>query len=378
MDSQNWQRQLRGYADPLLKITLAVLFSLFVFEVTKDLLAPDLTLWQSHAITIIFGTVLAVAASYFFLCKQSVLYQQILEENENYKKSEEELRRNKEWFRSLTEHGSDLITVLDPKGTILYDSPSIERILGYRPIDRQGKSGFDLVHPEDIPGAKSIIARAFQKLGSTHTIEMRVRGQDGRWHVLEATGKTMLDQHGKPCGVINSRDITERKQLEQERERLTRDRLLLLESTGEGIYGVDLEGYCTFINRSGAMMFGYAPQELAGKHIHELVHHTQPDGSQCPGTECNVYAAYRSGRSCRIDHEVFCRKDGTTFPSEYSSHPIIENGVIKGAVAAFRDITERKQLERQARQMSRLAALGQLIGGIAHEMKNPLFILTGR
>ena len=194
---------------------LTVFLGLLVFELAQDFLWPDLPRWASHTIEVIYAAVLAGVVGYFALRMHTVLYERVLEENEKYRRSEAELRRDKEWFRSLSEHSSDLITVIDPKGTILYDSPSIERILGYRQIDRQGKSGFDLVHPEDIPGAKSIIERAFQKLGSTHTIEMRVRGRDGRWHVFESTGKAVLDRNGKLCGVINSRDITERKQAEE-------------------------------------------------------------------------------------------------------------------------------------------------------------------
>lgn len=213
MDNRNWLRQLRGFAKPLTKVTLAVFLGLLVFELAQDLLWPGLPKWQSHTVEVVYAAVLAGTVGYFALRMHNVLYQQVLEENEKYRNSEAEMLRNKEWFRALTEHSTDLITVIDRNGTILYDSPSMERILGYRPIDRLGKSGFDLVHPEDIPGARSIIERAFQKLGSIHTAEMRVRGLDGRWHVFESIGKAILDHEGKLCGVINSRDITERKRI---------------------------------------------------------------------------------------------------------------------------------------------------------------------
>ena len=378
MDTQDWQEQLRGFAKPLAKVMLTVFLGMLMFELVQSLLWPDQSPWQSHAAEVIYAATLASVVGYFALRMHAVLYQQVLDENEKYRKSETELRRTKEWFRSLTEHGSDLITVIDPQGAILYDSPSIERILGYRPIDRQGKSGFDLVHPEDIPGARSIIEHAFQKLGSTHTVAMRVHGLDGRWHVLEATGKAILDHDGKLRGIINSRDITERKQIEEALRKSGHQYQLLLNSTGEGIYGVDVDGICTFVNHSAAQMFGRTREEILGKHIHELTHHTRPDGSRYPASECRMYTAYTSGQGCHSDDEVFWRRDGTSFQVQYSSFPIIENGVVLGAVAVFMDITERKQLELKARQLSRLAALGQLIGGIAHELKNPLFILTGR
>ncbi len=249
LNIQDWQKQFRGYARPLAKVVLTVFLGMLVFELVQNLLWPDQSLWQSHAAEVIYAATLASVVGYFALRMHAGLHQQVLEENEKYKKSEEELRRNKEWFRSLIEHGSDLITVIDPKGTILYDSPSIERILGYRPIDRQGKSGLDLVHPEDIPRAQNTISLAFQKLGSTHTVEMRMRGQDGRWHVFESTGKVILDHDGKLRGVINSRDITERKQMTEALRQAEKQYRMLLSSTAEGIYGIDTEGRCTFINK---------------------------------------------------------------------------------------------------------------------------------
>ena len=118
---------------------------------------------------------------------------------------------------------------------------------------------------------------------------------------------------------------------------------LLLASTGEGIYGVDLDGACVFINEAGARMIGYEPQELLGLNMHELTHHSRADGGHYPEAECPIFNAFRQGLPCRIDSEVFWRRDGTAFPVEYSSHPIVEDGQVRGAVITFVDITERKR-----------------------------------
>jgi PAS domain S-box-containing protein len=378
LNIQDWQKQFRGYARPLAKVVLTVFLGMLVFELVQNLLWPDQSLWQSHAAEVIYAATLASVVGYFALRMHAVLHQQVLEENEKYKKSEEELRRNKEWFRSLIEHGSDLITVIDPKGTILYDSPSIERILGYRPIDRQGKSGLDLVHPEDIPRAQNTISLAFQKLGSTHTVEMRMRGQDGRWHVFESTGKVILDHDGKLRGVINSRDITERKQMTETLLQAEKLYLMLLSSTAEGIYGIDTEGRCTFINKAAAAMVGHEPEDCSGKNMHLLIHHSRRDGSPYPVEECPIFNAFKTGRGSRVEEDVLWRRDGTSFDAAYSAFPIVEEGVIHGAVITFSEITERKQMQaKQLARLARLATLGQLIGGIVHELKNPLFILTG-
>lgn len=118
---------------------------------------------------------------------------------------------------------------------------------------------------------------------------------------------------------------------------------LLLASTGEGIYGVDLDGRCVFINPAGAEMIGYAPEELIGQNMHEITHHSRPDGSPYPECECPIFNAFRQGLPCRIDSELFWRRDGGSFPVEYSSHPIMDGGQVRGAVVTFVDITERRR-----------------------------------
>ena len=118
---------------------------------------------------------------------------------------------------------------------------------------------------------------------------------------------------------------------------------LMLASTGEGIYGVDLDGLCVFINPAGARLIGYEPAELLGRNMHELTHHARADGSPYPEAECPIFNAFRQGLPCRIDSEVFWRRDGSAFAVEYSSHPILNGAQVLGAVVTFVDITERKR-----------------------------------
>ena len=127
----------------------------------------------------------------------------------------------------------------------------------------------------------------------------------------------------------------------------------LLDSTDEGIYGVDCEGRCTYVNRAGAAMLGYTPYEIMGKNIHALTHYRYPDGTDYPVEKCAIYAVLHGGPACRRDDEVFWRRDGTSFPIEYSSAPIIEEGSIVGASITFTDITERK---KQAQALGRSEA----------------------
>jgi two-component system cell cycle sensor histidine kinase/response regulator CckA len=134
---------------------------------------------------------------------------------------------------------------------------------------------------------------------------------------------------------------------EQARAALARQMQLLLESTGEAIYQLDLEGRVTFANRAGAELVGYTPAELLGRRMHDIAHHTRPDGSHYPVEECPIQQAVRRGEPCRGATETFWRRDGTSFPIEHSSRPIFENGVLTGAVVACKDITERKKLETE-------------------------------
>ena len=121
---------------------------------------------------------------------------------------------------------------------------------------------------------------------------------------------------------------------------------LILDSTAEGIYGIDLRGVCTFCNPAAARLLGYQrPEDLLGKNMHDLAHHTRADGSPYPETECRAYESFRTGEGVHIQDEVFWRADGTSFPAEYFSHPIRKQDAVVGSVVAFQDITERQRTQ---------------------------------
>ncbi|MGC1299736.1 MAG: PAS domain S-box protein [Alloacidobacterium sp.] len=140
-------------------------------------------------------------------------------------------------------------------------------------------------------------------------------------------------------------DITEKKRAQEERNRVAKQMEMLLESTGQGIYGIDLQGNCTFINRATCELVGYRPEEALGRNMHDLIHHHKPDGSIYPMDQCPVFRALTKGEGCCIDTEVIWRRDGSPIPVQYSSFPILEGGTITGAVVTVLDITERKCIE---------------------------------
>jgi PAS domain S-box-containing protein len=136
----------------------------------------------------------------------------------------------------------------------------------------------------------------------------------------------------------------------QEKLRLAEYLDLLMESTDQGIYGIDRQGRCTFVNPSAAQMLGYYRDELLGEHMHRLVHHTRSDGSPYPVEECPIYKAFQENRGTRVDSEVLWRRDETPIPIEYSSYPIARDGVVEGAIVTFVDITERRRAEEKLKE----------------------------
>lgn len=172
--------------------------------------------------------------------------------------------------------------------------------------------------------------------------------------------------------VSEAKERAHRKRAEETCQRLAKQMQSILDSAGEGIYGIDPEGRCVFINKAGAEMIGYAAEEVLGRDMHEILHHHRSDGSLYPVEQCPIYRAFKTGERCRVSTEVFWRKDGSSFPVEYASSPILESSAINGAVITFTDITERKQLEAQLLRSQRLESIGTLAGGIAHDLNNVL------
>ncbi len=152
---------------------------------------------------------------------------------------------------------------------------------------------------------------------------------------------------------------------------------LLLDSTQEGIYGADYEGRCTLANKACAKLLGYdSPDELLGQSMHDLMHHTRPDGRPYPAEDCSAHRMSETGVVGVIENELFWRKDGSSFPVSYSVLPMRDGNHAIGMVCSFTDITEKLQVEEQLRQAQKMEAVGQLSGGIAHDFNNILQIVS--
>ena len=262
------------------------------------------------------------------------------------------LRQSEEQHRALAESIPHLVWVYRPDGTPEYFNGRWSEYTGVGREELAAGARPDVVHPDDLPGMREVWGRAL-RAGHRYEIEYRLRRADGayRWHIARAV--PVLNEEGQIVRWFGTcTDIHDRRQAEEERSRLARHIRLLLESTGEGIYGLDDRGNCTFINRAGAELLGYTPEELVGREMHSVIHHHRPCGAPYPTEECPIYTAFRKGQGVRVDGELLWRKDGTAFPVSYTSYPAEEEG-FRGAVVTFQDTTERRQAEAALRLRDR-------------------------
>jgi PAS domain S-box-containing protein len=167
--------------------------------------------------------------------------------------------------------------------------------------------------------------------------------------------------------------------------RISEQNRLILDSVGEGIYGVDRRGCVTFVNPAAARLSGYAVDELLGMPMHTKLHHSRPDGSPNPPENCPTARTLSDGAALHGHDDVFWRRDGSSFPVEYVSTPVMRDGVVQGAVVAFKDVSERRraeaELQRQREmlhQTEKVATMGSLLAGVAHELNNPLAVVMGQ
>jgi PAS domain S-box-containing protein len=240
-----------------------------------------------------------------------------------------------------------------------------------------------ITHPDERALYAQRYAELLQGAREKDEYVQRFIRPDGRVVVANGRFSLLRDAAGKPQYVVSlMEDITERRRAEEERARVTQQMSLLLESTGQGIYGIDLQGNCTFVNRATAEMIGYRSEEVLGRNMHDLVHHHKPDGSHYPVEECPIYRAFKKGESCRVDAEVIWRRDGTPIPAEYSSFPILEDGKITGAVVTVSDIAERRRMEAElitAKEAAEAAtkAKSDFLANMSHEIRTPMNAIIG-
>ena len=174
------------------------------------------------------------------------------------------------------------------------------------------------------------------------------------------------------------------RRLKRVQRRLERQHELITHSVADGIYGVDMEGNCSFVNKAMEKMTGWSAEDLIGKNQHLILHHTHEDGSPHPREDCPVYQSSFDNQARFVSDDVFWKKDGSYINVEYSCTPFRGiRGKTRGSVVVFRDITERKKTQKrnqdhqlQLAHVGRLSMLGEMASGIAHELNQPLTAIT--
>jgi PAS domain S-box-containing protein len=246
------------------------------------------------------------------------------------------------------------LMLVDSAGVIRSCNEEAERVFGYEAGELLDCNVDTLVPESFRPGHFEKRDSFFAKPSRKHMTDGReLEGQrkDGRIISLEI-GLAPLELPEGLMVAAAIHDVSARKEAEHALAESEERSRLLLESTQDGIFGVDSDGDVTFINDAAAQMLGFDRAEMLGQKIHTLVHHAYEDGSNYPREQCPMFKAYTDGTVSTIDDEVLWRKDGTQFYAEYTAVPIRQHDTIIGAVVVFRDISERRIAQTRLETLS--------------------------
>lgn len=264
-------------------------------------------------------------------------------------------------YEQLVENSLGFLFTCSLDGRLTSLNTFTAETLGYRAKALTGRAVSDLLDAAD--------AATFEDC--LHTLEsseewqgsLSLRRSDGAYRRIAFRSRRMELPGERPFVLNHGIDVTEQHEAEEALHLATRQRELILESVGDGIYGMDLDGRVTFVNQAAAQALGYTPEALSGRDVHEAIHHSYVDGTPYPKAACPIVRAMHRGKAIRMRDEVFWRQDGTSIPVEYSASPLIEDGRLSGMVVAFQDISERRRLERMK---------DEFISTVGHELRTPL------
>jgi len=251
--------------------------------------------------------------------------------------AETKLISREKYLRALTENSLDVLTILDREGRFQYNSPSLKQLLGYEPGEVAGRNAFELVHGEDLPSCLAAFERALQNPELRVTHEFRFRRKDGSWCHLEVVGQNRLDDPEIAGVVLNSRDVSQRRQVEA-RLRL---QSAALESTANAIVITDRTGNVTWANPAFTRLTGYSLKEIQGQNPRLL-----KSGRHDQAFYKSLWDTILAGRVWQAEM-VNRRKDGSLYTEENIITPVRdERGEITHFVAIKQDVTARKQADQ--------------------------------
>jgi PAS domain S-box-containing protein len=283
---------------------------------------------------------------------------------------EDALRVSEERLRSIVQSTTDAILLVNALMKVVFWNKGAEETFGYAADDIIGQPLTTIIQERHHEQLDRHVQRV-RLLNGPHlaskTLELAGRRKDGREFPLELSVTSWKGKSDLFFTII-MRDISERRSAEEQLDRLHHHNQVVLNSAGEGIYGVDREGRLTFANPAAAKMFGWEAQALIGQSLQALVHQTDHRGQPLTVQPCPIMETITEGELREQVDSTFWRKDGTSFPVEYVSTPIQERGEIVGAVVVFKDTTERKRAEAQLQDsLRRLRKLSGRLEGIREE-----------
>jgi PAS domain S-box-containing protein len=267
--------------------------------------------------------------------------------------TEEKLRREEQRFRALAEQSSDIIVLINREGAITSANPAVKRILGFKPEERIGGSIFEFVHPDDLMLATDKFNKSFRNVNAPDSqFEIRIRHKDGSWHTFELVGRKLIQNNVIEAGIINLRDITERKKAEELLKKSEALYRLLADHMKDQIWIMDLGLKVTYISPSVEKLLGYTLEELKELPLDKLFTSASfkaamdffsiemPKAQKAPAT----YTLKRS-----LELEFRCKNGRTLWGECMFSFIRDENGRPLSILGEGRNITERKQIEYELR-----------------------------
>lgn len=256
------------------------------------------------------------------------------------KRAEAVLRDSEKWFRALIENAADAITLVTADGTILYQSPSIERIGGYKPHEIIGRPMHEYIHPDDLSGITRSFAKIVKNPNTTDSMELKLRCVDGSWCDVEGIAKNLLDDPKVRAIVCNFRDITERKQAEKIQKEKGERLQAFIENSLDNVAILNSDGTIRYQSPSLGQVLGYESTDETGRSALDFLH---PDDKSI----AEVILTQLSDSINKPVHMEFRARhsDGSYHTLEVVLRNFLEDPIVGGILAHFRDITERKLAE---------------------------------
>ena len=265
-------------------------------------------------------------------------------DDDNVLGADDALRKSEEWHRTLIELGASVYSVLDAEGKILYESPSVQRVYGWKPEELVGKDAFDLIHPDDLEFARQSFAELLEQPGLVRTAELRHRHKDTSWLTMEITGVNLLDNPAVAGVVLTSHDVSERKWAEEALRQAKGSFDAFVEDSAFAYIEMDLEGNLTFVNRRAVEISGYTAEEMRGMNFRDLI---VPEDLERALQD--LMLALTEPNTGPREHAIK-GKDGNRIDIEVNALPLRKAGKPFGFQITVADITERKKAERALRQ----------------------------